>query len=170
MSDSIYNNYRAQKALKCKSQISTFQIVNLYSYKFFFFEKLFRNWFSISYVNYSLVFRSSCSQMSFKIGVLKNPAKSIRKHLCQSLQLYQKETPTQVFSVNIAKFLRTTFLQYTSGGCFLVLLSVSLIVQDSLDKINFNPFHASVPFLYPFKTRGFLFSGGMEMKHWREMS
>ena len=141
MSDSIYNNYRAQKALKCKSQISTFQILNLYLYKFFFLKNYFAI-ISISYVNYSLVFRSSCSQMSFKIGVLKNPAKSIRKQLCQSLQLYQKETPTQVFSVNIAKFLRTTFLQYTSG----------------------------VPFLYPFKTRGFLFSGGMEMKHWREMS
>ena len=51
MSDSIYNNYRAQKALKCKSQISTFQIVNLYLYKFFFL----KNYFAIGFPYLTLI-------------------------------------------------------------------------------------------------------------------
>ena len=44
-----------------------------------------------------------------KKGVLKNFAKSTGKHLCQSL----------FFNLNIAKFLRTPFLQNTSGQLFL---------------------------------------------------
>ena len=44
--------------------------------------------------------------MFFKICVLKNFAIFIGKHLFWN-QLYQKETPTQVFFVNITKFIRT---------------------------------------------------------------
>ena len=33
-------------------------------------------------------------------------------------QLFKNETPTQVFPVDIVKFLRIAFLKKTSGGCF----------------------------------------------------
>ena len=67
--------------------------------------------------------KSSHSQMFFRIDVLRNFAIFTGKHLCQGLfglRLYQKEIPTQFhsFSVNIAKFVRTPFLQNTSNGCF----------------------------------------------------
>ena len=55
--------------------------------------------------------RSSCSQMFFKISVLKNFAIFTGKHVCSSLQ-------HRSFPVNIVKLLRTPFLQNTSGGCF----------------------------------------------------
>ena len=47
------------------------------------------------------------SEVLYKKAVLKNFAKFTGKHLCQSF-----------FSVNFEKFLRTPFLQNTSGGCF----------------------------------------------------
>ena len=58
-------------------------------------------------------------------GVLRNFAKFTGKHLCQNLifnkvaglrpaTLLKKETLTQAFSCDFAKFLRTTFLQNTS--------------------------------------------------------
>ena len=55
--------------------------------------------------------RSSCSQMFFKISVLKNFAIFTGKHVCSSLQ-------HRSFPVNIVKLLRTPFLQNTSCGCF----------------------------------------------------
>ena len=36
----------------------------------------------------------------------------------------KKETPTQVFPINITKFLRVAFLQNFYGGCFCILLKV----------------------------------------------
>ena len=66
--------------------------------------------------------------MFFKKGVLKNFAIFTGKYLYWGfflnrvadlgLQLYQKENPTQVFPVNIAKYLRASFLRKLSGGCF----------------------------------------------------
>ena len=63
--------------------------------------------------------RSSRLQMFFKIDLLKSFANFTGKHLRQSLflknlqaeglQLYLKNTPTQVFSCEVAKFLRTPF-------------------------------------------------------------
>ena len=53
------------------------------------------------------IYRSSCLQVFFKMGVLKSFTIFVEKHLCRSLflscrsgglQLHQKETPTQVFS------------------------------------------------------------------------
>ena len=56
--------------------------------------------------------RSSCLEVFCKEGVLRNFAKFTEKHLCQSLllqasglQIFKKESLTQVFSVNFAKFL-----------------------------------------------------------------
>ena len=65
-------------------------------------------------------FRSSRSQMFFKIGVLENCAIFTRKHLCWSLFLIKfskkfiknfikKRLQHRCFPANIAKFLRTTF-------------------------------------------------------------
>ena len=68
--------------------------------------------------------RSSRSQMFFKIGVLKIFAVFTGKHQRWSLFLIKLQTWRPVkrlqhrcFSVDIAKFLRTSFLQNTSGGC-----------------------------------------------------
>ena len=60
--------------------------------------------------------------MFFKIGSIKNFAIFTGKHLCWGLFLIKLQTPTQtpteVFPVDIAKFLRIVFLYNTSGGCF----------------------------------------------------
>ena len=81
----------------------------------------------------------SYQRCSIKKGILKNFAKFTGKHLCQSLffnkvveqnfNLFKKETLAQVFSCEFCKFLRTPFLQNTSGGCFcrLYLLVISSI-------------------------------------------
>ena len=63
-------------------------------------------------------FRSSRSQMFYRIGVLKNFANFIRKHLYWSnkfkslfpsgLQLYLKETPAQVFPCEICEIFKNT--------------------------------------------------------------
>ena len=44
----------------------------------------------------------------------------------ESLQLYQKEASTQVFPVNIANILRTTFLQNTSSRLLLEVESENI--------------------------------------------
>ena len=60
--------------------------------------------------------------MFFKIGSIKNFAIFTGKHLCWGLFLIKLQTPiqtpTEVFPVDIAKFLRIVFLYNTSGGCF----------------------------------------------------
>ena len=68
--------------------------------------------------SHSGIYRSSCLQVVFKIDVLKNFTIFTEKQLCQSLfliklqiyQIYQRETPTQVFSCEYCKILRTAFL------------------------------------------------------------
>ena len=73
--------------------------------------------------------RSSHQRCSMKKGVLKNFTKFTGKHLCQSLifnklavlrpaTLLKKRLWHRCFPVNFVKFLRTPFLQNTSGGCF----------------------------------------------------
>ena len=58
------------------------------------------------------IIRSRISQVFFKIGVLKHFAIFIGKHLCCSLQvqIYCKETRTQVFSCKYSKILKNSFL------------------------------------------------------------
>ena len=58
--------------------------------------------------NLSTHFKSSRSQMFFGIGVPKNFAISTGKQL--RFQLYEIETPTQLFSCEYCKILRTAFL------------------------------------------------------------
>ena len=69
--------------------------------------------------------RSSHKRCSSKKGVLRNFAKFTGKHLCQSLFLNKDAglRPAIIlkrgFPVNFAKFLKTTFLQNTSGRLLL---------------------------------------------------
>ena len=71
-----------------------------------------------------------------KKGVFRNFTKFTGKHLCQSLffnkvaglrptTLLKKEPWHKCFSVNFAKFLRTPFLQNTSGGLLLCSIAFS---------------------------------------------
>ena len=71
-------------------------------------------------------FRSSRSQIFFKIGVLQVFANSTGKHLCwrhfsrklQSWKLYLQEISTQVFSCEIWKIFKNTIFYNISSGCF----------------------------------------------------
>ena len=70
--------------------------------------------------------RSSHERCSIIKGVLRIFAKLIGKHLCQSLffrpaTLLKKRIWHRCFLVNCAKFLRTPFLQSTSGRLLLQL-------------------------------------------------
>ena len=65
-------------------------------------------------------FRSSCLQMFFRIGVLKNFAIFTGQQLC--LQLYKTETPMHLFSCEYCKIFKNSyFLEHFS----LLLLSLS---------------------------------------------
>ena len=74
-----------------------------------------------------MVSEAVVERCSVKKDVLRNFTKFTGKHLCQSLFFLsffyvffnKKETLAQVFSSELCvKFLRTPFLQNTSGGCF----------------------------------------------------
>ena len=67
--------------------------------------------FFFSFIN---IFRSSRSQMFLKIGALKN----------FEIFWIKKSFQRRCFPANIAKFLRTAFLQNFSGGCFCIILKV----------------------------------------------
>ena len=73
--------------------------------------------FYIFYFPPALDFRSSRSQIVFKIGVLKNFAVFTGTHLCWILFLIKFQA-WRYFPLNIAKFVKTVFLQNTSCGCF----------------------------------------------------
>ena len=75
--------------------------------------------------------RSSQRRCSVKKSVLRNFAKFTGKHLCQSLfsdkfsdlrlaSSLKTRLWHRPFPMNFAKFLRTRFLQNTSGGCFCI--------------------------------------------------
>ena len=86
----------------------------------------------------SLIFRSNRPEVFCKKSVLRNLAKFTGKRLCQSL-FFNKvaDLRHRCFPVNFTKFLRTNFLQNTSGrlpldiklplfntGCFLGKLEI----------------------------------------------
>ena len=54
--------------------------------------------------------------MFFKVGALENVAIFTEKPLSE--YFFNKVAELRAFSVNIAKFFRTAFLQSTFGGCF----------------------------------------------------
>ena len=67
-------------------------------------ESKYNNVTAMFYRNY----RSSCSQMFFRIGVLKNFANFTRKHLCWSL-FFDKRLQHRCFLVKFAKFYEHLF-------------------------------------------------------------
>ena len=103
-------------------------------------------------------YKSSCSQMFFKKGVLNNLAKFTEKYLCWSL-LFNKVTGLRsvilleqrlqhmCFPVNFAEFLRPPFSPKTSGGCFCEYASQFLATAESLasylENINYCRFVGS---------------------------
>ena len=74
-------------------------------------------------------YRSSHQRCSVRKDVLRNFAKFTRKHLCQSLFFHKVATLLKkilwhrCFPVNFAKFLRTPFLQNTSGRLLLFIVT-----------------------------------------------
>ena len=91
----------------------------------------------------------------------------------QGLQLYQKETPTQVFFCEIWKIFNSIFFYRkppvaASAGLYIISRSVFGI------QLNINPFLANVLILYPWKHQKTLFcflvlSGGIKWEHWPQM-
>ena len=85
--------------------------------------------------------KNSHQRCSLRKGVPRNFAKFTGKHLCQSL-FYNKVAGRglhRCFPVNFAKFLRTPFLQNTSGRLL-------LFCELSLVKIYFQKFSKNVLF------------------------
>ena len=89
----------------------------------------------------TLLCRSSCLQMFFKIRVLKNFANFTGKHLCWSLFLKKfltlfltllKTLQYRCFPVKFAKKFKNTFFYFSSSGCFWLW-----------DVISFTTFHLS---------------------------
>ena len=75
---------------------------------------------TVNYAVYLNLHSSSCTQMFFKIDVLKNFAMFVGKHLCwsfffnnvagpQGCNFIKKRLRHRCFPVNVAKFLRTRF-------------------------------------------------------------
>ena len=73
-----------------------------------------------SYLSGDTLFRMLL-RCSIKKGVLRKYAKFTGKHLCQSLFFNKKESLAQMFSCEICEFLRTSFLQNTSGTLRLII-------------------------------------------------
>ena len=90
--------------------------------------------FLLNEISGSFIYRSSHLRCSMKKGVLRNFGKFKGKHLYQSLffnkvagrpaSLLKKGLWHMCFPVNFPKFLKTPFLQNTSGGCFYIYPSL----------------------------------------------
>ena len=87
-------------------------------------------------VSEAIVQRSSRPEVFCAKGILKNFARFTEKHLCQSLffnkvadlraaTLLKKRPWHRCFPVDFPKFLRTSFLQSTSSGCFWSLFLIT---------------------------------------------
>ena len=88
-----------------------------------------------------LFFRISRPVVFCKKGVLRNFAKFIGKHLCQNLffdkvaglrpeTLLKKRLCHRCFPMNFAEFLRTPFLQNTSGRLLLALHTCKIWLNE----------------------------------------
>ena len=99
------------------------------------------SWFTLLCSEMSSSFsRSSCPEVFCKKGIFRNFAKFTRKHLCQSLssnrvagwglQLYKKETLTQMFFCEFCEIFKTTFFYKIP----------QLAVSDFLAASNFRNF------------------------------
>ena len=115
--------------------------------KEFFTENIFNHWIWIWFespplnIKWNLpAFKSNHRRCSVKNGALRNFAKFTGKPLCPSLffnkvagtaTLLKKRLWRRCFPVDFVKFLRTPFLQNTSGGCSWSLKIAILIVVVS---------------------------------------
>ena len=87
--------------------------------------------------------------MFYKKGV-RNFSENLQESTCAKVSflinsLLKKRLWHRCFSVDFAKFLRTPFLQNTSGGCF-------WMKQKFKNPFWLTPFHATGFFLYPLKS------------------
>ena len=78
-------------------------------------------------------FHKQPPKVFFKKGVLRNFAKLTGKHLCQRF-FFNKVAGLRCFPVNFAKFLRTPFLQNTSGGCFCCLICYFIVILVYIER------------------------------------
>ena len=91
--------------------------------------------------------RSSRSQIFFKIGVLKNFAYFTGKHLCwsEACNCIKKRLQHGCFPVKSAKFLRSSFKQNTSSGCFclnfLIYTYVLILIYTYLSILKFSLYY-----------------------------
>ena len=113
---------------------------------FFFFKKDFQPE-GLSQSTHLVKYRSCHQWCSVKKGVLKCFAKSTGKHLWQSLFFdkvaglrsatsLKKRLWHRCFPVNFAKFLRTSFLQNTSGRLLLTLVTLENSVVEEVSFYN----------------------------------
>ena len=97
--------------------------------------------------NNTSLYRSSHQRCSMKKGVLRNFTKFPGKHLCQSLffnkvaglrpaTLLKRRLWYRCFPVNFVKFLRTRFLQNTSGP-LLLFIFIDLLLQQHFHFTSF---------------------------------
>ena len=86
-------------------------------------------------------FRSSHQRWSIRKGVLRNLTKFTGKHMCQGLFLNTVAgLRHRCYSVNFVKFLRTPFLQNTSGRLLLeVHFSWSSLAQSEPTALKQSP-------------------------------
>ena len=95
----------------------------------FLFGRRYRTKINSAYSDWRIYYRSSRPEMFCRKDAFRNLEKFTGKHLCQSLffnkvaglrpaALLKKRLWHRCFPVNFSKFLRTLFLQNTSGGCF----------------------------------------------------
>ena len=97
----------------------------------------------LKFCNLYMKYRSSHQMCSLRKGVLRNFAKFTGKHLCQSpflnkvaglspAALLKRSLWHRCFPMNLAKFLRTPFLQITSGR---LLLEIAVSRRSSIKEL-----------------------------------
>ena len=111
-----------RKSVKVQLLNELFEIVHKFV-NLIFFQNRCRPLSNFKHLKQRGFFRSSRSQIFFKISVPKNFANFTGKRLCWSvflihlqalgLQLYQKETPTQVFSCEICETFKSIYFYRT---------------------------------------------------------
>ena len=98
----------------------------------------FRTSYFVFPLHYDHSVKNYPSKVFCKKGVLKDFTKLTEKHLClRPATLQKKRLCNRCFLVNFVKFLRTSFLQNTSGGCF-CQSCCSMPLQESTTLLKLN--------------------------------
>ena len=104
---------------------------DMWGYSFNWLCQLLYNW-----IRMNMIFKSSCSQIFYKIAALKNFTKFKWKHLRPVAKSVKKRLQHRCFPVNFVKFLKTPFLQNTSGQLllnFFIYFTVSLPPSELIE-------------------------------------